>query len=124
MSPPNPLSIGINVSKPIQDIAATSDIALFTVCNDSNGFDSIITGLRQHSVALILMEATDGLKVALAPLGRPVTSPVQWDILQRLTALTPESSRRWQPIAMFVAERNRLHPSHPQNKKSIIRFGS
>jgi transposase len=27
--------------------------------------------------------------------------------------------RRRQLIAMLVAERNRLHPSHPQNKKSI-----
>lgn len=46
MSPPNPLSIGINVSKPIQDIAATSDIAQFTVCNDSDGFDATETALR------------------------------------------------------------------------------
>ena len=66
MSQPNPLCVGIDVSKATLDIAASSDIAQFTVSNDSDGFDAIITGLRRHSVALVLMEATGGLEVAVA----------------------------------------------------------
>ncbi|CAD5640280.1 transposase [Escherichia coli] len=48
MSLPNSLCVGIDVSKATLDIAASSDIAHFTVSNDSDGFDAIITGLRQH----------------------------------------------------------------------------
>ena len=66
MSQPNPLCVGIDVSKATLDIAASSDVAQFTVSNDSDGFNAIITGLRRHSVALVLMEATGGLEVAVA----------------------------------------------------------
>lgn len=66
MSQPNPLCVGIDVSKATLDIAASSDIAQFTVGNDSDGFDAIITELRKHSVELILMEATGGLEAAVA----------------------------------------------------------
>ncbi|TBP81023.1 IS110 family transposase, partial [Klebsiella quasipneumoniae subsp. similipneumoniae] len=55
MSQPNPLCVGIDVSKATLDIAASSDVAQFTVSNDSDGFNAIITGLRRHSVALVLM---------------------------------------------------------------------
>jgi len=43
---PNPLCVSINVSKATLDIAANSDIAQFTVSNDSDSFDVIIAGLR------------------------------------------------------------------------------
>lgn len=66
MSQPNPLCVGIDVSKATLDIAASSYIEQFTVGNDSDGFDAIITELRQHSVELILMEATGGLEAAVA----------------------------------------------------------
>lgn len=66
MSQPNPLCLGIDVSKATLDIAASSDIAQFTVGNDSDGFDAIIAGLKKYSVALILMEATGGLEAAVA----------------------------------------------------------
>ena len=58
MSQPNPLCVGIDVSKATLDIAASSDVAQFTVSNDSDSFNAISTGLRRHSVALVLMEAT------------------------------------------------------------------
>lgn len=66
MSQPNPLCVGIDVSKATLDIAASSDIAQVTVSNDSDGFDAIIAELRKHSVALVLMEATGGLEAAVA----------------------------------------------------------
>lgn len=66
MSLPNPLCVGIDVSKMTLDIAATRAFAQFTTNNDADGFDAIIAELRKHSVALILMEATGGLEAAVA----------------------------------------------------------
>lgn len=66
MSQPNPLCVGIDVSKATLDIAASSEFAQFTAGNDSDGFDVIIAELRKHSVALVLMEATGGLEAAVA----------------------------------------------------------
>ncbi|CAD5751647.1 transposase [Escherichia coli] len=36
---PNPLCVGIDVSKATLDIAATAEIEQFTTSNDSDGFD-------------------------------------------------------------------------------------
>ena len=153
MSQPNPLCVGIDVSKATLDIAASSDVAQFTVSNDSDGFNAIITGLRRHSVALVLMEATGGLEVAvacslqaegfevavvnprqardfaramgyLAKTDRINRHPERKRFIRALPdaerqALAAMVVRRRQLIAMLVAERNRLHPFHPQNKKSI-----
>ncbi|HBT3702897.1 TPA: IS110 family transposase, partial [Klebsiella pneumoniae] len=165
MSQPNPLCVGIDVSKATLDIAASSDVAQFTVSNDSDGFNAIITGLRRHSVALVLMEATGGLEVAVAcslqaegfevavvnprqarDFARAMgylakTDRIDARVLTQMAevinrhperkrfiralpdaerqALAAMVVRRRQLIAMLVAERNRLHPSHPQNKKSI-----
>ncbi|MFL1829694.1 transposase-like protein [Klebsiella pneumoniae] len=165
MSQPNPLCVGIDVSKATLDIAASSDVAQFTVSNDSDGFNAIITGLRRHSVALVLMEATGGLEVAVAcslqaegfevavvnprqarDFARAMgylakTDRIDARVLTQMAevinrhperkrfiralpdaerqALAAMVVRRRQLIAMLVAERNRLYPSHPQNKKSI-----
>ncbi len=45
MSQPNPLCVGIDVSKASLDIVATSEIELLTVSNDTDGFDAIIAEL-------------------------------------------------------------------------------
>lgn len=66
MSLPSPLCVGIDVSKAMLDIAASSAIEQFSVANDADGFDSIIAVLRKHTVALVLMEATGGLEAAVA----------------------------------------------------------
>lgn len=66
MSQPNPLCVGINVSKVTLDIAFNSDIAQFTVSNDYGGFDTIIAELRKHPVALVLMAVTGRLESAVA----------------------------------------------------------
>lgn len=66
MSLPNPLCVGIDVSKATLDIAASSAIEQFSVGNDVDGFDSIIAELRKRTVALVLMEATGGLEAAVA----------------------------------------------------------
>ncbi|EBV1275892.1 IS110 family transposase [Salmonella enterica subsp. enterica serovar Oranienburg] len=66
MSLPGPLCVGIDVSKATLDIAVSYAIEQFSVANDADGFDSIIAELRQHDVALVLMEATGGLEAAVA----------------------------------------------------------
>lgn len=165
MSLPNPLCVGIDVSKATLDIAASSDIAQFTVSNDSGGFDTIIDALRKHSVALVLMEATGGLEAAVAcslqaegfsvavvnprqarDFARAMgylakTDRIDARVLAQMAGvinqhpererfilalpdaerqvLTAMVVRRRQLIAMLVAERNRLYPAHPQNRKSI-----
>lgn len=66
MSLPGPLCVGIDVSKATLDIAASCAIEQFSVANDADGFDSIVTELRKLPVALVLMEATGGLEAAVA----------------------------------------------------------
>ena len=66
MSLPNPICVGIDVSKATLDIAASGEFMQFTAANDSDGFDVIIDELRKQSVALILMEATGGYEAAVA----------------------------------------------------------
>ncbi len=66
MSLPSPLCVGIDVSKATLDLAASSAIEQFSVCNDADGFDLIIAELRKRDVELVLMEATGGLEVAVA----------------------------------------------------------
>ncbi|EIN2713789.1 transposase [Escherichia coli] len=137
MSLPNPLCVGIDVSKATLDIATTSEVAQFTTGNDADGFDAIVAELRKHSVALILMEATGGLEVAVACSRQAegfdvaVVNPRQARDFARAMgylaktdridarALAAMVVRRRQLITMLVAERNRLHPAHPQSRKSI-----
>lgn len=66
MSLPNPICVGIDVSKATLDIAASGEFMQFTAANDSDGFDVIIDELRKQTVALILMEATGGYEAAVA----------------------------------------------------------
>lgn len=162
---PNPLCVGIDVSKATLDIAATAEIEQFTTSNDSDGFDEIINKLKECRISLVLMEATGGFEAAIAcslqAAGFDVTvinprqardfaramgylaktdridarvlaqmaevinkhpdrerfiRPIQDAERQVLTAMVV---RRRQLIAMHVAERNRLHPAHPQSRKSI-----
>lgn len=165
MSQPNPLCVGIDISKATLDIAASSDIAQFTVSNDSDGFDAIIDELKRHPVVLILMEATGGFEAAVAcelqangfdvavvnprqarDFARAMGYLAKTDRIdaralaqmaevinrhpgrERFIRGLPDAERqvlaaivvrRRQLIAMLVAERNRLHPSHPQSRKSI-----
>lgn len=67
MSLPNPICVGIDVSKASLDVAANKEgIEQFTTSNDVDGFDAIFARLKEHSVALVLMEATGGLEAAIA----------------------------------------------------------
>lgn len=165
MSQPNPLCVGIDVSKATLDIAASSYIEQFTVSNNDDGFGLITAELRKHAVSLVLLEATGGLEAAVAcslqaeGFDVVVINPRQArdfaramgylaktdridarvlaqmaDVINRhpergrfIRAL-PDAERqtlaamvvrRRQLIAMLVAERNRLHPAHPQSRESI-----
>ncbi len=60
MSQPGSLCVGIDVSKAILDIAASSAIEQFSVGNDSDGFEAIIAELRMYAIALVLMNVTNG----------------------------------------------------------------
>jgi len=165
MSLPNPLCVGIDVSKASLDIAASSDIKQFTAGNDSDGFDEIIIELKKLPVSLVLMEATGGLEAAVAcslqaegfdvavinprqarDFARAMgylakTDRIDARILAQMAEVIdrhPERGRfiralpdaerqvlvamvvrRRQLITMLTAERNRLHPAHPQSRKSI-----
>ncbi|GCW49032.1 transposase [Escherichia coli] len=137
MSLPNPLCVGIDVSKAILDIATTSEFAQFTTGNDADGFDAIVAELRKHSVALILMEATGGFEVAVACSRQAegfdvaVVNPRQARDFARAMGYLAKTDRidarvlaamvvrRRQLITMLVAESNSLHPAHPQSRKSI-----
>ncbi|MCO7264403.1 IS110 family RNA-guided transposase [Dickeya zeae] len=66
MSLPNPVCVGIDVSKATLDVAIGTGAPPFTVSNDLDGFDAITAVLRKHNVSLVLMEATGGLEVAIA----------------------------------------------------------
>lgn len=57
MSLPNPLCVGIDVSKTTLDIATTSEFAQFTTGNDADGFDAIVAELS----GVDSVEATGGL---------------------------------------------------------------
>lgn len=165
MSQPNPLCVGIDVSKATLDIAGSSAIEQFYVGNDGDGFDAIIAELRKHAVALVLMEATGGLEAAVAcalqaegfeiavvnprqagDFARAMgylakTDRIDARMLSQMAevlnhhpererfiralpnaerqVLTAMVVRRRQLITILVAERNRLHPAHPQSRKSI-----
>jgi transposase len=165
MSQPNPLCVGIDVSKASLDIAASSGIAPFTANNDPDGFDAITAELKKHAVALVLMEATGGLEAAVScrlqaegfdvavinprqarDFARAMgylakTDRIDARVLAQMAevinrhpererfiraipdvqrqALAAMVVRRRQLVTMLVAERNRLHPSHPQSRKSI-----
>lgn len=109
MSQPNPLCVGIDVSKTTLDIAtANNEFAQFTAGNDTDGFELIIAELRKHSVALVLMEATGGLEAAVAcslqaeGFDIAVINPRQagislvlWDIWQRPTGLMQKCCLKW-----------------------------
>lgn len=165
MGLPNSLCVGIDVSKNSLDIASNQTISPFSVSNDVDGFDAIIAELKQHSIALVLMEATGGLEAAVAcslqaqgfdvavinprqarDFARSMgylakTDRIDAAMLAQMAevinrhpgrvrfirnlpdaereVLTAMVVRRRQLITMLTAERNRLHPSHPQSRKSI-----
>ncbi|WFQ78859.1 IS110 family transposase [Xenorhabdus sp. SF857] len=165
MSQPNPLCVGIDVSKASLDIAVSTGVEAFTASNDPDGFDAIVSVLKQHLVSLILMEATGGLESAVAcslqaegfdvvvinprqarDFARAMgylakTDRIDAKVLtqmaevinrhperERFIRALPDAERqilsamvvrRRQLITMLVAERNRLHPAHPQSRKSI-----
>ncbi|CBJ90918.1 transposase (fragment) [Xenorhabdus nematophila ATCC 19061] len=49
MSQPNPLCVGIDVSKASLDISVSSGAEVFTVGNDIDGFDAILFVLNPNS---------------------------------------------------------------------------
>ncbi|WP_339053748.1 IS110 family transposase [Arsenophonus endosymbiont of Crataerina pallida] len=100
MSQPNPLCVGIDVSKATLDIAASCDIAQFTVSNDSDGFDAIIAELRKHSVVLVLMEATGGLEAT-------VTCSLQAEGFD-VTVINPRQSRDFARAMGYLAKTDRI----------------
>ena len=64
MSQPGSLCVGIDVSKAILDIAASSAIEQFSVTSGADGVDFIIAELRQHDMAFVLMEGRHNLYVS------------------------------------------------------------
>lgn len=66
MSQPNPICVGIDISKSSLDISLGDDIPAFSTGNDDIGFSEIISQLKHHEISIVLMEATGGLEKSLA----------------------------------------------------------
>ncbi|WFQ81067.1 hypothetical protein PXH59_08290 [Xenorhabdus sp. SF857] len=58
ISQPSPLCVDIDVSKASLDIAASTTISAFTISNDPDGFDVIVSTLKEHTISLILPNKT------------------------------------------------------------------
>jgi len=63
---PKPITVGIDVSKATLDIAIGVKATPLSVSNKTDGFDILLDELARHQVALIVLEATGGLEMAVA----------------------------------------------------------
>jgi transposase len=61
---PNPITVGI--SKATLDVAIGVKTTPMSVSNKADGFDTLLEELARHRVALIVLEATGGLEMAVA----------------------------------------------------------
>jgi hypothetical protein len=61
-----PITAGIEVAKAGLEIAVYVSSPPLSLPNDEEGFDALLMQLQAHQVALVLMEATDGLETAAA----------------------------------------------------------
>lgn len=59
-------SIGIDVSKKKLDVYVLPEKKFFTVNNDKKGFKKLIKALKQHTIRLIILEATGGYELPCA----------------------------------------------------------
>ncbi|WP_035539211.1 IS110 family transposase [Paraburkholderia hospita] len=66
MPDPKPITVGIDVSKATLDIAIGVKATPLSVSNKTDGFDTLLEELARHRVALIVLEATGGLEMAVA----------------------------------------------------------
>lgn len=109
MSLPNPLCVGIDVSKATLDIATTRDFArAMGYLANTDRIDARV--LAQMAEVINRHPERERFIRALPDAERQV-----------LAAMVV---RRRQLITMLVAERNRLHPAHPQEKALISSPGS
>ncbi|MGK3159957.1 IS110 family transposase [Enterobacter kobei] len=166
MRQPNPVFVGIDISKSSLDISSGDDIPPFSTGNDDVCYSEIVARLKHHEISLVLMESTGGLEKSLASalqlagiqvvvinprqardfaramgylaktdrIDARVLAQMAEDINRhpergRYIRDMPEESRekltalvvvrRRQLIAMLVAERNRIHPTHPSTLQSV-----
>lgn len=63
---PKPITVGIDVSKATLDVAIGVKAKPLSVSNTTDGFDTLLEELARHQVALIVLEATGGLEMAVA----------------------------------------------------------
>jgi len=61
--------VGIDVSKARLDVAMVPSGASFSVPNDDEGIERLVTRVREVDAALVLLEATGGLERRFAPGG-------------------------------------------------------
>ncbi|MEX3937873.1 IS110 family transposase [Paraburkholderia phymatum] len=66
MPDPKPITVGIDVSKATLDVAIGVKTTPLSVSNKADGFDTLLEELARHRVALIVLEATGGLEMAVA----------------------------------------------------------
>lgn len=63
---PTPITVGIDVAKATLDVAIGLKEPPLSVPNEGDGFDTLLAKLAEHRVALIVLEATGGLEMAVA----------------------------------------------------------
>jgi hypothetical protein len=63
---PKPITVGVDVSKATLDVAIGVKATPLSVSNKTDGFDTLLEELARHRVALIMLEATGGLEMAVA----------------------------------------------------------
>ncbi|WP_425274048.1 IS110 family transposase [Paraburkholderia lacunae] len=68
MPDPNqkPVTIDIDVAKATLDVAIGQKVPTLSLANDVDGFETLLSKLTQHQVALIVLEATGGLEMGVA----------------------------------------------------------
>ncbi|CAD5879902.1 transposase [Escherichia coli] len=97
---PNPLCVGIDVSKATLDIAATAEIEQFTPGNDSDGFDELINKHKECRISLVLIEATGGPEAAIAC----SLQAAGFDI----TAINPRQARDFARAMVYLAKTDHI----------------
>jgi len=121
------LYCGIDVSKDTLDLAFNGNAHVESFANQDTGIKQLITQLRQHPVALIVVEATGGyeahlaIELALARLPIVVINPRQVrDYARALGVLAKTDHVDARVLARFAAEvRPEIRPFPEENERKL-----
>jgi len=116
MPPAAPAFVGVDVAKAELVIAIRPSGARWTVANDDGGIRTLLKRLRQHSAALVVLEATGGYEravvaaLAAARLPVVVANPRQVRDFARATGQLAKTDRIDADTLALFGERVRPEP--------------